>query len=190
MVKGLRVMGMMRKVVMAMLLGHVVLVFSSRAQSPFTAPDSLLIIQEGIASYYGTRFHNRMTANGEIYDMWQFTAAHKHLPFGTLLKVTNKKNGIQAVVRINDRLPKSSKRIIDLSKGVAEHLDMVNDGIVPVTLEVLSHHAIDWVKQQYRVVPPDIRLRSYFHSIDYTKDEEIVKGSMKEPPQKKQKKGE
>lgn len=167
------------------LLAHFCLIFSSKAQSPFTAPDSLLVIQEGIASYYGTRFHNRMTANGEIYDMWQFTAAHKHLPFGTLLKVTNKKNGRQAVVRINDRLPKSSKRIIDLSKGVAAHLDMVNDGIVPVTLELLSHHAIDWVRQQYKVVPGDIRLRSYFHGIAYTKDEEIIKSSLKESLQKK-----
>ncbi|MDN3688103.1 septal ring lytic transglycosylase RlpA family protein [Cyclobacterium jeungdonense] len=175
----------MKKVVLIVLLAHFCLIFSLKAQSPFTAPDSLLVIQEGIASYYGTRFHNRRTANGEIYDMWQFTAAHKHLPFGTLLKVTNKKNGSQAVVRINDRLPKSSKRIIDLSKGVAEHLDMVNDGIVPVTLELLSHHAIDWVKQQYQLVPSDIRLRSYFHDIAYTKDEEIIKSTLKESLQKK-----
>ncbi|NHE58542.1 septal ring lytic transglycosylase RlpA family protein [Cyclobacterium plantarum] len=158
-----------------LMISQLAVVFSSSAQSPFTAPDSLLIIQEGIASYYGTRFHNRMTANGEIYDMWEFTAAHKHLPFGTLLKVTNKKNGYQAIVRVNDRLPKSSRRIIDLSKGVAEHLNMVNDGIVPVSLELLSHHAIDWVRNQYREVPRDIRLRSYFHGIAYQKDLEIIK---------------
>lgn len=178
-------MWFMKKVVMIVLFAHFWLIFSSKAQSPFTAPDSLLVIQEGIASYYGTRFHNRMTANGEIYDMWQFTAAHKHLPFGTLLKVTNKKNGMQAVVRINDRLPKSSTRIIDLSKGVAEHLEMVNDGIVPVTLELLSHHAIDWVRQQYKVVPRDIRLRSYFHGIAYTKDEKLIQRALRESLQKK-----
>ncbi|SHM43855.1 rare lipoprotein A [Cyclobacterium lianum] len=157
------------------ILSQLLLAFPSMAQSPFTAPDSLLIIQEGIASYYGSRFHKRMTANGEIFDMWEFTAAHKHLPFGTLIKVTNKNNGYQAIVRINDRLPKSSRRIIDLSKGVAEHLDMVRDGIVPVSLELLSHHAIDWVRKQYREVPRDIRLRSYFQGVAYRKRPEIVK---------------
>jgi len=164
------------KLILGLLMISQLAVFStSSAQSPFTAPDSLLVIQEGIASYYGTRFHNRMTANGEIYDMWEFTAAHKHLPFGTLLKVTNKNNGHQAIVRINDRLPKSSTRIIDLSKGVAQQLDMVNDGIVPVRLELLSHHAIDWVRKQYRKVPEDIRLRSYFQGVAYQKDQEIIK---------------
>ena len=144
----------------------------SWAQSPFTYPDSLLVIQEGIASYYGTRFHNRRTANGEIYNMWEFTAAHKHLPFGTLVKVTNQKNGLQAIVRINDRLPKNSKRIIDLSKGVAEHLDMVNDGIVPVKLSLLSASAVAWLRDQYNTVPQDIRLRSYYPEISIQKDEQ------------------
>lgn len=144
----------------------------SWAQSPFTYPDSLLVIQEGIASYYGTRFHNRRTANGEIYNMWEFTAAHKHLPFGTLVKVTNQKNGLQAIVRINDRLPKNSKRIIDLSKGVAEHLDMVNDGIVPVKLSLLSASAVEWLRDQYNTVPQDIRLRSYYPEISIQKDEQ------------------
>jgi rare lipoprotein A len=141
------------------------------AQSPFTSPDSLLIFQEGIASYYGSRFHLRKTANGEVFDMWQSTAAHKHLPFGTLVKVTNQKNGLQAIVRINDRLPKSSKRIIDLSKGVAEQLEMVNDGIVPVQLSLLSPKAIGWVRDQYIKVPKDIRLRNYHQEIAFNRDD-------------------
>ncbi len=132
------------------------------AQSPFTAPDSLLTIQQGVASYYAEQFHNRPTASGEIYDMMEFTAAHKHLPFGTLLKVTNLNNGYQAIVRINDRLPKSSTRIIDLSKGIAEHLEMVQDGIVEVTLEVLTHQTIAWLKDHYEETPPDLRLRLYY----------------------------
>jgi len=131
------------------------------AQSPFSTPDSLLIIQEGVASFYGMRFHKRKTANGEVYDMWEYTAAHKHLPFGTLVKVTNQRNGLEAIVRINDRLPKSSRRIIDLSKGVAEQLEMVNDGIVPVKLSLLSQQAVEYVRGQYNKVPRDIRLRSF-----------------------------
>tara|TARA_R110002124_G_scaffold82664_10_gene216887 strand:+ start:14847 stop:15518 length:672 start_codon:yes stop_codon:yes gene_type:complete len=142
------------------------------AQSPFTSPDSLLVIQEGIASFYGTRFHNRKTANGEVYDMWEFTAAHKHLPFGTLVKVTNQQNGLEAIVRINDRLPKSSKRIIDLSKGVAKHLEMVNDGVVPVKLSLLSEQAVEWVRDQYKKVPKDIRLRNFHQEIAFTRDDE------------------
>ncbi|MEX2511476.1 MAG: septal ring lytic transglycosylase RlpA family protein [Cyclobacteriaceae bacterium] len=155
----------MKKRAGVLVMSQLLLYFSAWGQSPFTAPDSLLTIQEGIASYYGTRFHNRKTANGETYDMYSFTAAHKHLPFGTRLKVTNLNNGYQAIVKVNDRLPKSSSRIIDLSKGVAEHLEMVDDGIVPVKLELLSHQAIDWVRNQYKKVPSDIRLRPYYESV-------------------------
>ncbi|EPR71486.1 septal ring lytic transglycosylase RlpA family protein [Cyclobacterium qasimii] len=145
---------------------------ATMAQSPFSSPDSLLIIQEGVASFYGTRFHKRKTANGEVYDMWEYTAAHKHLPFGTLLKVTNQQNGLEAIVRVNDRLPKSSRRIIDLSKGVAEQLEMVNDGIVEVKLSLLSEQAVEWVRAQYKKVPKDIRLRSFQPVIAFQRDEE------------------
>ena len=165
---------MMKKTLFVLIFNYLLISNPAIAQSPFTAPDSLLTIQTGIASYYGTKFHNRMTANGEIYNMWAFTAAHKHLPFGTRLKVTNLNNGFQAIVKINDRLPKSSKRIIDLSKGVAEHLEMVNDGIVPVKLELLSHQAIEWVRKQYKTVPRDIRLRSYNSGIAFQNEKEAV----------------
>ena len=104
--------------------------------------------------------------------MREFTAAHKHLPFGTLVKVTNQKNGLQAIVRINDRLPQNSKRIIDLSKGVAQHLEMVNDGIVAVKLSLLSASAVEWLRDQYNTVPQDIRLRSYYPEISVKKDEQ------------------
>ncbi|MEX2565851.1 MAG: septal ring lytic transglycosylase RlpA family protein [Cyclobacteriaceae bacterium] len=163
----------MKKRVGVLVLSQFLLWVSAWGQSPFSAPDSLLTIQEGIASYYGTRFHNRMTANGEIYDMWAFTAAHKHLPFGTRVKVTNMNNGYQAIVKVNDRLPKSSTRIIDLSKGVAEHLEMVDDGIVPVKLELLSHQAIEWVRNKYKKTPSDIRLRSYYESVSSRENEKV-----------------
>ncbi|WP_158856119.1 septal ring lytic transglycosylase RlpA family protein [Lunatibacter salilacus] len=143
-------------------------------QSPFTAPDSLLVIQSGVASFYGKAFHKRKTASGEVYDMWNYTAAHKHLPFGTLLKVTNLNNGYQVIVRVNDRLPKSSKRAIDLSRGSAEQLAMVGDGIVDVTLEVLSHQAIANLRDYYETVPFDLRLRLYYDSFQANKKEQAI----------------
>lgn len=143
-------------------------------QSPFRAPDSLLVIQSGVASFYGKAFHKRQTASGEVYDMWDYTAAHKHLPFGTLLKVTNITNGHQVIVRVNDRLPKSSKRVIDLSRGSAEQLAMVRDGIVDVTIEVLSHHAIAKLREYYDRVPADLRLRLYYEPLQSYKDEQAM----------------
>ncbi len=129
-----------------------------------------LKIQEGIASYYGRRFHMRKTANGEIFNMNEMTAAHKNLPFGTKLKVTNTRTGKEVWVRINDRLPQNSKRIIDLSRGAAKKLDMIQDGIVPVTLEATDDETIFSLIDHYlEDVPEDIRLRVYADPIDYVK---------------------
>lgn len=144
------------------------------AQSPFTAPDSLLTIQRGEASFYGKHFHKRPTASGEVYDMWDYTAAHKHLPFGTLLKVTNLTNGYQAIVRINDRLPESSKRVIDLSRKVADQLDMVRDGVVEVDLKVLSHHSIAELRAHYEGNPADLRLRLYYAPVFLARNDEVI----------------
>lgn len=91
-----------------------------------------------MASWYGNEFHGRRTANGEVFDQWGMTAAHKELPFNTLVKVTNEKNGRSVRVRINDRGPFVRGRIIDLSRGAASELDMVADGIVPVRVEVMK----------------------------------------------------
>jgi rare lipoprotein A len=145
-----------------------------RAQSPFTVPDSLLSIQRGEASFYGKRFHKRPTASGEVYDMWDYTAAHKHLPFGTLLKVTNLSNGNQAIVRINDRLPASSKRVIDLSRKVAEQLDMVLDGVTEVDLKVLSHQVIEQLRAYYEGDPRDLRLRLYYEPLFLARNDEVI----------------
>jgi len=121
-----------------------------------------LKIQEGIASYYGKRFHLRKTANGEIFNMTEMTAAHKNLPFGTMLKVTNLKNGREVWVRINDRLPQTSRRIIDLSKGAAEELKMVQDGIVKVKLEVPDQETVVALMEHYQDNKPEsMRLRIY-----------------------------
>ena len=94
-------------------------------------------VLDGVASWYGADFHGRTTSNGETYDMHAFTAAHRTLPFGSRVRVTNTRNGRQVVVRINDRGPFVKGRIIDLSRASAALLDMLDAGTVPVTIEVL-----------------------------------------------------
>jgi rare lipoprotein A len=94
--------------------------------------------QQGKASWYGDRFHGRKTANGERFDMNGMTAAHRTLPFGSRVKVTNLRNGRVVEVRINDRGPFGGRgRIIDVSKGAARKLGMISDGVVPVRLDVV-----------------------------------------------------
>lgn len=82
-----------------------------------------LLEVEGVASHYGKKFHKRKTASGERFDMNEYSAAHKKLPFGTILKVTNLSNDKSVLVRINDRGPFSGKRVIDLSRQSASDLD-------------------------------------------------------------------
>jgi rare lipoprotein A len=99
--------------------------------------------QRGLASWYGKgdSYHGKRTSSGERFDRNALTGAHYDLPFGSIVAVTNERNGKQVVVRINDRFPLETLRkgrVIDLSYQAAQHLDMVRDGVVPVTLEVLS----------------------------------------------------
>jgi rare lipoprotein A len=95
-------------------------------------------IEEGIASWYGSDFHGKKTANGEVYDMHKKTAAHKTLPFGTHLKVVNISNGKEAIVRINDRGPFVKGRIIDLSFAAAKDIEMIGPGTAKVRIVALS----------------------------------------------------
>ncbi len=92
-------------------------------------------VEEGVASWYGKDFHGKKTANGEVYDMHGMTAAHKVLPFGTQLRVTNLDNNRTIVVRVNDRGPFVANRIIDLTRTGAEQLDMIGPGTARVRLE-------------------------------------------------------
>ncbi|ANQ48445.1 septal ring lytic transglycosylase RlpA family protein [Flammeovirga sp. MY04] len=94
-------------------------------------------VKKGQASYYANKFHGKKTANGERFNMYAFTCAHRELPFDTYLKVTNLKNNNWVVVRVNDRGPFKAHRIIDLSKAAAAKIDMVKDGIGDVSIEVL-----------------------------------------------------
>lgn len=94
--------------------------------------------EKGEASYYHNKFDGRGTSNGEIFRQNKFTCAHKTLPFGTWLKVTRVKNNNIIYVRVNDRLPKSSKRCIDLTRLSAEKLDFVKNGHTSVQLEIVK----------------------------------------------------
>ncbi len=94
--------------------------------------------QEGKASYYSSALHGRKTASGEIYNENKLTAAHKHLPFGTKVRVLNKRNGRTVLVSINDRGPFVKKRILDLSYVAAQQLGMIRVGVTPIKMEVLQ----------------------------------------------------
>jgi rare lipoprotein A len=95
-------------------------------------------VEEGVASWYGVPFNGRRTSNGEIYDMHEFTAAHRTLPFNCVVRVTNLNNGKQTEVRINDRGPFVADRVIDLSLSAAQAIEMVGPGTANVRLEILS----------------------------------------------------
>ncbi len=92
----------------------------------------------GYASWYGDAFHGRKTANGELFDMNGLTCAHRSLPFGTMLVVTNTANSRTVTVRVNDRGPFVSGRIVDLSRGAASRLDMLESGTVLVDMKVVD----------------------------------------------------
>ena len=93
---------------------------------------------QGIASWYGPNFHGKKTSNGEIFNTYAMTAAHKTLPMNTIVKVTNLTNNKSVVVRINDRGPFVNDRIIDLSKSAANAINMLQKGTAPVVLEVVG----------------------------------------------------
>ncbi|WP_202803741.1 septal ring lytic transglycosylase RlpA family protein [Spirulina subsalsa] len=95
-------------------------------------------LYRGVASWYGPNFHGRRSASGEIYNQNAMTAAHRTLPFGTRVRVTNLNNGRSVVVRINDRGPFIAGRIIDLSRGAAQEIGLIRSGVAPVSVEVLG----------------------------------------------------
>ncbi len=96
----------------------------------------------GVASWYGRDFHGKKTSNGEYYNMYDLTAAHKTLPMNTMVKVTNLRNNRSVVVRVNDRGPFVNNRIIDLSYAAAKRLGMIAKGTAPVRLEVVGFKGV------------------------------------------------
>lgn len=112
----------------------------------------------GEASWYGQKFHGHLTANGEIYDMHQYSAAHKTLPLPSFVKVTNLRNKQELIVRVNDRGPFHSDRIIDLSYAAAKKLDVISTGTTQVKLEVIhvaENGAMHIGKQPYPLPSQD-----------------------------------
>jgi rare lipoprotein A len=103
------------------------------------APAEVGYTEEGNASWYGVPFHGRRASNGEIYDMNKLTAAHRTLPFETMVRVTNLNNGKTTTVRITDRGPFVDNRIIDLSQAAAREIESIGPGVVPVRIEVLGN---------------------------------------------------
>jgi len=95
-------------------------------------------VYKGISSYYGPKFHGKLTACGEIFDMYGVTAAHKEFPFNTVVRVTNEKNGKSLLIRINDRGPYIAGRILDCSFGAAKKLGFVGEGTAKVKIEILE----------------------------------------------------
>ena len=107
-------------------------------QQSRTSRPRLKPYQVGTASWYGRYFQGKQTASGEPFNMYQFTAAHRHLRLGTLVRVTNLANGESVVVRVNDRGPMPKSRIIDLSYGAARSIGMSGAGIEPVRLDIVE----------------------------------------------------
>ncbi len=101
-------------------------------------------IIKGISSFYAEDFHGKLTANGEIYDMYGLTAAHKTLPLNTICRVTNLTNDKSLILRINDRGPYIKGRILDCSYGAAKKLDFINEGTTNVKIEI-----IEWGDDKY-----------------------------------------
>ena len=154
--------------ILVLLLAISPLLLSATGNQPDN--DNSLKIQEGVASYYGKKFHLRKTASGEIFDMAEMTAAHKNLPFGTMLKVTNLKNDKVVWVKVNDRLPQNSKRIIDLSRAAATEIDMIKDGLAKVKIEVPDQETVYFLMNHYQDNKPEgIRLRIYEYPISFSK---------------------
>ena len=108
---------------------------TTRPTTAATAPGTRIV---GFASWYGERHQGHKTASGEIYDVNKLTAAHRTLPFGTRLRVTNVENGRSVVVRVNDRGPWVNDRVLDVSQIAAKTLGMVGDGVIKVEIVVLA----------------------------------------------------
>ncbi|MEO8605958.1 MAG: septal ring lytic transglycosylase RlpA family protein [bacterium] len=125
--------------------------FFSKKPAPISAEPGAT--QTGIASWYGPGFHGRRTANGETYDQYALTAAHRTLPHGTRVEVTNLNNGRRVRVRINDRGPYVDDRVIDLSYTAAQRLEMIGPGTAPVRVEVIESDADD-VPMAVAMPPP------------------------------------
>ncbi len=118
--------------------------------------------EQGLASWYGTKFHGRPTANGEVYDMFAMTAAHKTMPLPSYARVRNPANGREIIVRVNDRGPFAEGRVIDLSYTAALKLDLLR-GVAPVVVQRITHEEIrngSWAARNTDARREEQRVRS------------------------------
>lgn len=134
------------------------------------------MVEEGVSSWYGPNFNGKLTANGEIYDMNGLTAAHRTMPFGTILLVENIDNGKTVQVRVNDRGPYAKDRIIDLSKGAAEEIEMIGPGTANVRLFLLKGDLENSRITDLKVPTYTVQLGSYQSKKEAQKHSDEVKG--------------
>ncbi len=127
-------------IIIASMISFLISCSSSRKFSEYENVTGELI-ESGIASWYGPKFHGKKTANGERFDQNELTAAHRTLPFNSIIKVVNSDNGSSVIVKINDRGPFAKNRIIDLSKKAAEEIDIIRKGTGHVKLILLSSNS-------------------------------------------------
>lgn len=125
---------------------------TKRASKPASKAKPAKLAQVGQASWYGKAFHGRPTASGEEYDMFQLTAAHRKLPLGTWVKVTNLRNGKWAVLKVNDRGPFVGNRILDVSYGAAQVLNFRGRGIEKVKVEVVEPQTLAVANDSFTTV--------------------------------------
>ncbi|WP_413113935.1 septal ring lytic transglycosylase RlpA family protein [Thaumasiovibrio sp. DFM-14] len=112
--------------------------YTLRGESYTIIQDSAEFSEEGLASWYGKKFHGHLTSNGEVYDMYSMTAAHKTLPLPSYVTVTNLDNGHSVIVRVNDRGPFHEGRVIDLSYAAAKKIGVIKTGTAPVRVEIIT----------------------------------------------------
>ncbi len=135
------------------------------------------ILEEGVASWYGPNFHGKLTANGEKYDMHGLTAAHRTLPFNTVVEVENVDNGKKVQVRINDRGPFAKNRIIDLSKKAAEEIEMVGPGTANVSLKLIDGDLENSRTTDLKVATYTVQLASFDEEYKAYAHSRKIKGS-------------
>lgn len=126
-------------ITLAILLSACAMGGDAKALAARLDQDRVLARQEGVVSWYGYEHLGRKTANGERFDPHKMTAAHRKLPFGTIVRVTRLDNGRAVVVRINDRGPFKRGRIIDVSREAAKQLDLIDRGLAQCKVEVLEY---------------------------------------------------
>lgn len=142
------------------------------------------IIEEGIASWYGPKFHGKPTANGEQYDMDQLTAAHRTLPFNSIVKVKNLANGQSVTVRINDRGPFAKNRIIDLSKKAAREIGMIGSGTANVVLLMMNENLGKLQMADLKTATYTVQLGSFVEKAKALKRSRNIEGSRVERVQR------